>query len=182
MVATLGTSITERHLRALSRQASEICLALDPDAAGQAAALRTAEVARSGLSDAAVPIPLASGLIRYASTSRAAVKVAVLPDGLDPDELILSDPARWQATIEAAQPLVEHAIQWLVGRQQPSTAADKAQAIEQLVPLLRDIPDPIQKGHYVELVAQLLHVPGKEIPRAMIACRLHEGQHCNRAV
>ena len=44
VVATLGTSITDRHLRQLARLAPSICLALDGDEAGQHAALRGAEV------------------------------------------------------------------------------------------------------------------------------------------
>src|SRR6266545_7559232 len=89
VVATLGTSITERHLRQLARLAPEITLALDPDAAGENAVLRSAEVGRAALSDTAVPVPTWRGLVRYQAGSRAAITVAVLPDGKDPDELVL---------------------------------------------------------------------------------------------
>src|SRR5436309_4275319 len=110
VVATLGTSITDRHLRQLARLAPQICLALDGDEAGQHAAVRGAEVAREALSDAAVPVPTWRGLIRYESGSRATIGVAVLPDGKDPDDLILESPDRWREVIAAAKPVIEHAL------------------------------------------------------------------------
>src|SRR6266545_1497624 len=158
VVATLGTSITDRHLRQLARLAPQICLALDGDEAGQHAALRGAEVAREALSDAAVPVPTWRGLIRYEAGSRATIGVAVLPDGKDPDELILESPDRWRKVIAAAKPVIEHALDGVVREHDIATAQGKAEAAEALVPLLLDIPDPIQRAHYVELSAQRLHV------------------------
>jgi DNA primase len=163
VVATLGTSITERHLKQLARLAPEICLALDPDAAGQNAVMRSAEVGRAALSDAAVPIPTWRGLVRYQAGSRASITVAVLPDGKDPDELVLEDPERWKAAIGAARPLIDHAIESVATRHDVSTAAGKAEAADELVPLLIDVADPIQRAHYVELAAQYIHVDAQAL-------------------
>lgn len=54
VVATLGTAITERHIRALSPYVDEIVLVFDPDAAGVAAALKAVELRGSGPSLSAV--------------------------------------------------------------------------------------------------------------------------------
>jgi len=158
VVATLGTAITERHLRQLARLAPEICLALDPDQAGETAVLRGAEVARDALSDTAVPVPTYRGLIRYAAGSRASLTVALLPEGKDPDELILADPEAWRATIASARPVVEHAIDALARQHDLTSARGKAEAAEALAPLLRDVADPIQRAHYVEAAAQRLRI------------------------
>ncbi|MPZ13210.1 MAG: DNA primase [Chloroflexi bacterium] len=158
VVATLGTSITDRQLRQLARIASEICLALDPDAAGESAALHGAEVARTALADAAVPVPTWRGLVRYEATSRARITSAALPQGKDPDEVILGDPDQWRAAIANARPVVEHALDWVATRHDLSTARGKAEAADVLAPLLRDIADPIQRSHYIELSAQRLGV------------------------
>jgi DNA primase len=163
VVATLGTSITERHLRQLARLAPEICLALDPDAAGQNAVFRSAEVGRAALSDTAVPVPTWRGLVRYQTGSRASLTVAVLPDGKDPDELVLDDPERWRAAIAAARPLIDHAIEAVASRHDLATAKGKAEAADELVPLLQDVSDPIQRAHYVELAAQYLHVDAQAL-------------------
>ena len=49
VVATLGTAVTDRHLRLLRRHVDEIVLALDADAAGQAATWRALQVADDSL-------------------------------------------------------------------------------------------------------------------------------------
>jgi DNA primase len=138
VVATLGTAITDRHLRQLGRLAPEICLALDPDAAGQNATLRSAEVAASALS-------------RNTTTT-----VAVMPDGKDPDELILQNPDRWRATIEASRPLLDQALDWVVARYDLATVGGKREAADTISPMLRGITDPLAQAHYLELAAQRL--------------------------
>ncbi len=154
VVATLGTSITERHLRQLARLAPEICLALDPDAAGQNAAVRGAEVAHEALADTATPIPLPSGAIAFATTSRSSVRVVELPEGLDPDELILSDPERWRAAVASAQPVIEFLLDRVSRRFDLASVQGKVAAVEAVTPLLTEIADPIQRAHYVELAAE----------------------------
>ena len=49
VVATLGTAVTDRHLRLLRRHVDEIVLALDADAAGQAATWRALQQADESL-------------------------------------------------------------------------------------------------------------------------------------
>ena len=56
VVATLGTAVTDRHLRLLQRQVDEIVLALDADAAGQAATWRTLQVADESLRSGLTPV------------------------------------------------------------------------------------------------------------------------------
>ncbi|MBW4080123.1 DNA primase [Paenibacillus sp. S150] len=66
-VATMGTSLTDGHVALMKSLGDEIVLAYDGDKAGQAAAVK------------AIPMLENNGL---------RVKVAVLPNGLDPDEFI----------------------------------------------------------------------------------------------
>ncbi len=66
-VAPLGTSLTEEHARLLKRYTENVILLFDPDEAGIKAALRGSVVL------------ISHGLF---------VKIATLPDGLDPDEYV----------------------------------------------------------------------------------------------
>ena len=77
-VASQGTAFTEEHAGLLRRYAEHIVVVLDADAAGQKAALRTAELL------------LAEGL---------AVSLAALPAGEDPDSLILKGGAEAFAAV-----------------------------------------------------------------------------------
>lgn len=82
-VASQGTAFTEEHAALLRRYADHVVVVLDADAAGQKAALRTAELL------------LAEGL---------AVSLAALPAGEDPDSLILKKgPEAFSAVLKAAQ-------------------------------------------------------------------------------
>ena len=82
-VASQGTAFTGEHAGLLKRYADHVVVVLDADAAGQKAALRSAELL------------LAEGL---------AVSLAALPAGEDPDSLILKKgPAAFAAVLKAAQ-------------------------------------------------------------------------------
>ncbi|MDR0810590.1 MAG: DNA primase, partial [Gemmobacter sp.] len=88
-VAPLGTAITEEQLRLMWRISPEPVITLDGDAAGQRAALRVI--------DLALPLLEAGQGLRF----------AVLPQGLDPDDLLKQRGASaMQEVLDAAVPMV----------------------------------------------------------------------------
>ena len=88
-VAPLGTAVTEDQLRLMWRIHPEPIIALDGDKAGTAAALRVI--------DLALPVLEAGQGLRF----------AILPTGLDPDDLIKAQGApAMQRVLDAAQPMV----------------------------------------------------------------------------
>ncbi len=90
VVAPLGTAITETQLDLMWRIAPEPVVALDGDAAGQAAAQR--------LIDLALPL-LAPG---------RALRFAMMPAGQDPDDIVRAGgAAAMQALIAASLPMVD---------------------------------------------------------------------------
>ena len=92
VISPMGTALTEAQLRLLKRFSKRIVLALDPDSAGNAATLRGLELAREALDREGEAVFDARGLVRYESRLQADVRVASLPDGKDPDEVVLRDP------------------------------------------------------------------------------------------
>lgn len=92
-VAPLGTAITEDQLRLLWRMADEPIIALDGDTAGLRAAMRVIDIA--------LPMLEAGKSLRF----------ALMPEGLDPDDLIKSQgAAAMQKLLDQAIPLV--ALLW----------------------------------------------------------------------
>ena len=89
-VAPLGTALTEDQLALLWRHADEPILCFDGDKAGQRAAHRALDLA----------LPLLE--------PGRSLRVALLPGGQDPDDLLCSGgPAAIDRVLEAAQPLSE---------------------------------------------------------------------------
>lgn len=137
-VAPLGTAVTEDQLRLLWRIHDEPVIALDGDAAGIRAALRVI--------DLALPLLEAGKGLRF----------AILPQGLDPDDLIKAQgAAAMKAVLDAAQPMVN--LLWR--RETEGKVFDsperKAALDKTLRAALKKIADPSIRAHYGEDIKRL---------------------------
>ncbi len=165
VVAGMGTALTEDQFRTLKRLAPRIVLALDADAAGDRAVLRGVEVARDALDREAQPTFDPRGAIRHESKLKADIRVAILPEGKDPDELVLESPERWRSVIANARPVIEHAINVVLRKQDLSDPYAKSQTVRTVAPILLDTTDPVQRDFYVQYLARRLQIS----PRAVLA-------------
>ncbi|MBL0927393.1 MAG: DNA primase [Phycisphaerales bacterium] len=155
-VATLGTALTPRHASILRRSCDEVVLLFDGDEAGQTAADRALEVFFLEPID---------------------VKVCVLPDGLDPDDLLRQEggPERFAACLERAQDALSYRFERLARRLDESgkgeTSAARARMLEEylarLVELgLHDLP-PLRKQLMLRRVARLARVDERVIAASL---------------
>ena len=73
------------------------------------------------------------------------MRIAALPDGLDPDELAYADVERWRRVLADAKPIVDYYLA-LVGREEDlSTARGKTNAIERMAPIIWEIANPVER-------------------------------------
>lgn len=156
VVASLGTALTEKQLSLLKRLTKRYALALDPDAAGEAATKRGLEVARGALDRKTVPVPMGAGLIGFEERLEAELLVIPMPPGKDPDELIHDAPQRWIELTTHPEPLVDFYFHALTQDLDLKTARDKSLAVKRLVPIVREIGDTIQRTHYTQQLARLV--------------------------
>jgi DNA primase len=157
VVATLGTAVTDRHLRLLRRQVDEIVLALDADAAGQAATWRALQQAEASLRVGYKPVVGPKGTQQRAAPGRwVSLKVLALPNAKDPDELIRADPNAWPALVRDAIPVIDFVLQRLGSRHDLHTPQGKRAAAEEMLSVLGGIADPIEQDHFINEVAVLL--------------------------
>ncbi|GAB4525396.1 MAG: DNA primase [Anaerolineales bacterium] len=158
VVSPMGTALSEHHLHSLKRLARRIVLALDPDAAGDKATLRGLQMARDTLERSDDPVFNARGLIGFGARLQADIRVAVLPDGLDPDELVARAPQEWADLMRDARPVVLHVMETLAAGQNLDDPAVKTEIAARVLPLIEDLPNPIERETYRQRLARLLQV------------------------
>jgi DNA primase len=180
VVAQMGTALTETQLRLLSRYATRLILALDPDTAGQMATERGREViervskaaaeqaTEEGLWDfdaaerdyrAKLTAEFnARGMVRYESRLGFDIRVLTLPEGRDPDDLIREQPDAWPDLVANAVPIVEYVIRSAAAGQDLDDPKVKSAIARQIVPLIEDVADSVERSHYRQRLARLLRV------------------------
>ncbi len=163
VVAPMGTALTEAHLKQLQRLTRRFILALDPDAAGIRAVMRGVEVAREALEREWHPIFDPRGLVGYEGRLKAEIRVVTLPDGLDPDELVLRDPARWAALIARSQPVVRFYFEQLLQQENPHEPKGKARIVDAMLPLLSDISNGVEREAYAQEIALRLGLDARTL-------------------
>lgn len=158
VVAQMGTALTETQLRLLQKQSKRFVLALDPDAAGAKATLRSLQLARETL-DRELDVRFdARGLVQLEGRLKADIRVVTLPDGQDPDKLIRTDPTAWPRLLAEARPVVDYVIQVVAADLEPGDAKGKSAAATQVLPLIEDIVDPVERDHYLKKLSKTLGV------------------------
>ncbi len=169
VVGTIGTALTDQHAELLKRIAKRVILSLDPDTAGDLAALKGSEVLQEHADKLVVPIRGERGMLGVERRSQVEIRIMQLPRGTDPDELLLSDggPAKWDALREAALPLVDHVINVVAARYDLSSARGKSDAVGELALFVSEIGEPVQRAHYVQRVAAAIRVPEDAVQEAV---------------
>jgi DNA primase len=170
-VSPMGTALTETQLRLLKRFTRRIVLALDADAAGEKATLRGLEVARQALDHSQEMVFDPRGLLRNEARLQADLRVTTLPAGVDPDEVVNRDPAEWGRILEAARPIVVHVMETLAAGRDLEDAKVKSVIAAQVMPLIADVPDPVERDAYRQRLARLLKVDERALQGTQPAAR-----------
>ena len=172
VVAALGTALTKQQVRQLRRYSRNLVLTLDADTAGEAATSRA--ILKEALAAGGKPVPVLGpkALIRYQNVLPGGeIRIALLPEDRDPDEVIRANPRAWEELIAAAQPFAEFAINAALRDADISTAKGKRQVISELSPLINAILDRIEKAHYIAFLAGKVGVPEQTVHEEMAALR-----------
>ncbi len=137
-VASLGTALTPEQAKLLVRFARKVVVNYDGDSAGVKAAKRAIETL------------LAEDF---------EIKVLVLPDGADPDEFIRTHGAEaYHERRGKALPHIQFVLDQAVRDRNLLRPADKAAAVEEALPFVRAVRNPIQKREYFDMAMDALRV------------------------
>ncbi|MCX6816603.1 MAG: DNA primase [Candidatus Beckwithbacteria bacterium] len=136
-VAIKGSALTIEQIGLLKRFCENLSLALDSDAAGDAAARRGIELAEnSGLS----------------------LRVIRVKYGKDPDECAQKDVGLWKDSVKEAVPIYEFYIDSAVKRFGTKTIEGKKKISQELAGVLARVNNQVIKAHYVKKLAEVLNV------------------------
>lgn len=139
-VASSGTALTSEHLEMIKRFTKNLVLALDADKAGLSATHRAVELALD---------------------QRMGVKIAALPQGMDPADLVLKDAEKWRSATRDAKHVIDFYLELL-----PELYADKnvlrSKVSEIVIPFIPHIELPTDQAYFVGKIASLLKM--KEDP------------------
>ena len=135
-VASSGTALTDEHINLLKRFSDRLLLVFDPDEAGFKAALRGAGLA------------LTRGL---------EVKVAVLPKGLDPADLILRNPADWKDALKNAIFLIDFLLAKILNKGYDKRQLAKA-VEKEVLPYIASLKSRIEQSHYISEIADKANI------------------------
>jgi len=162
LVATMGTSLTERHAARLTRFASRVVLAMDPDSAGMAAAERAGSLLLNFDS------PEAMGAAQRSAEAITAnvdldLRVAPLPTGKDPDDLTREDPEAWRTAIDNATPFARFLLERLIAGSRCDSPLEASRIVDRLRPVLLAVRNPVERSGHIQSIARRLGIAERAI-------------------
>ncbi len=146
VVATLGTALTDRHVRLLARYAKEVVLVFDADVAGATAVERALEIFLA---------------------QQIHVRVATIPAGKDPCDFVLSDgPEAFARLIDDAPDALQYTWDKRFGEYQgyEGNPAAQREVLERFLTMIARSSaygsiDEIRRGQLAQHIAHMLNVP-----------------------
>lgn len=134
VVAPLGTSLTENHVKILSQLCSEIVLLFDSDSAGMRAAARSIEISQD---------------------FNINVKIAILPEG-DPFDFVMSrGPRELMIIIDKAIAPVDFQIGNIIKN---TRGLDKVVILKKLFDVIKRVKFETKRFEYIKKVAEILRL------------------------
>lgn len=143
VVATSGTALTTDHLQILYRYTPNIIFAFDSDTAGLITAKKAYESA------------IAEGFN---------VKMVELGEFKDPGEMIAQNPELWKKAVNESKSVIDWYFNLAFSKQLTAngnkelTSVEKKEIAKEILPIIKKIPDTIEQGHFIGLLAKKLDV------------------------
>ncbi|HVF48980.1 MAG TPA: DNA primase [Pyrinomonadaceae bacterium] len=147
MVASLGTALTPEQVKVLGRFARKVVINYDGDRAGVKAARRAIEAFLADDFD---------------------VKVLVLPDNADPDEFIKAHGVEeYHRRRGESLPHIQFVLDQTMREHNLRSPAEKAAAVEEVLPFVRVVRNRIQKREYFDIILSALRVEDPKTRREL---------------
>lgn len=138
VVAPLGTALTEQHILMLKRYTLNIITVFDADSSGEKAMIRS--------------------LIPFLSCG-VSPRMILLPKGHDPDSFVRQYGAQaFIQLVDEALPLIDFVAEQIIKKHQITTPQGKIQASDELIPLLENMRNEVERDFYTQKIASRLNI------------------------
>jgi DNA primase len=134
-VSASGTALTPYQLNILKRYSQKIYFVFDADLAGELATKRGIDLAQ---------------------LKGFEIKVVLLPEGMDPADLLAKNPETFKISIEKALSILEFYFQTAFSRFDKKTIEGKKAISQFLLPVIKRIQNEIEKSHWLSVLAKEL--------------------------
>ncbi len=91
------------------------------------------------------------------------LRVAVLPEGRDPDDVIRADPEQWRALIAGARPVLDYRLEASAASHDLTGPRGRSQLAQEFLPLLSAVADPVVRAHYLQRLSRLTQTAEEQL-------------------
>ena len=166
VVAIMGTALTERQVSLVGNLTRKYAIALDQDAAGEEATRRSLEAAWDIFRQVITRVRGFAGPVGV-PRELPKLRIIMLPSGRDPDDVIRNDPDDWSARVKDAMPVLDYLIQSETAGRETDSAEGRREAIERILPLIRQIEDQYEQQEAFAKLASALNMDVQRLEAAV---------------
>jgi len=139
-IAVSGTALTPEQVKIIKRYSENIKMAFDMDSAGQAAAKRSAAICLE---------------------NDLNVKIVLLPEGKDAADVLKNNRRIWESALEKARNIIDYRFEDAFSRHDAKNPTEKKKIAKELLNVIKDIADPVEKSHWIKTLSRKLDVEEK---------------------
>ncbi len=146
--ATLGTALTEHHIRLIKRYVNKVVLIFDPDAAGIKAVLR--------------------GLELFIKTDMK-VNVVALPEKLDPDTFVKKHgQAAFLKELKRSVKILDFFINYVINENPIESIDDKIAIVNETLPKISMVKNRIERDYFIKKLSEKLGIDEKLLRQELV--------------
>ncbi|MFH1509817.1 MAG: DNA primase [Candidatus Nealsonbacteria bacterium] len=146
VVSTSGTALTPFQLKILKRYTENLYTAFDMDMAGDAATKRGIDLAQA---------------------QEFNIKVIILPDGLDPADMVSKDAKEWEKRVEEGKSILDFYFETTFNRFDLNSADGEQKIIKTLLPVIKKIPNIIIQSRWSAKLANRLGIKTEDVEKEL---------------
>lgn len=154
VVAISGTALTNQHADILKRYTENVKLCFDMDQAGYNATVKSVRVCLAKSLD---------------------VEIITLDEGAkDVNDLVIKDPTLWKNAVDCAKGVMDYFFSTVFSRYDSSNIKGKKTISKELLNIIKDIADPIEKFHWLKKLSTALGIDEEVLTKILEKAKLRK--------